>query len=182
MTMARAKTDNKCRRIRTLLYTVAGKRLGPDAGWFQKHVAGCPRCRRRLASFQRVDLAFSLVKTQPHKLDLLMRANARAIAVLKHSLRAEPEAQKLKTKLPEPKLLEMCRGCGHSVVNAAACMAILLLMKTGVLSSMNRFHSTGEKTIKQYYAKRIGEDLAGEIFSQETKRPSSANSDGVFGA
>ncbi len=159
--MARARVDNKCRRIRTLLYTAASKRLGPDAGWFQKHVAGCPRCRRRLAAYRKVDLAFSLVKTQPHKLDLLMRANTRAVAVLKHSLRAEPEAQKLKRKLPEPKLLEMFRGCGRSVANAAACVAILLLMKVGVLSSMNQFHSTGQKSMKQYYAKRIGEDLAG---------------------
>jgi len=182
MMMARARVDNKCRRIRTLLYTAASKRFGPDAGWFQNHVAGCPRCRRRLAAYRKVDLAFSLVKTQPHKLDLMARANTRAIAVLKHSLRGEPEVPSLKTRLPEPKLLEMFHGCGRSVANAAACVAILLLMKTGVLSSMNQFHSTGRKGMEQYYAKRIGEDLAGEIFTGDAKQPSSANSDGVFGA
>ena len=180
MTMARARTDNKCRRIRTLLYTAATKRLGPGAGWFQRHVAGCPRCRRRLAASRKVDLALSLVKTQPHKLDLLASANARAVAVLKHSLRAEPEAHKLRTKLPEPKFLEMFRGCGRSMANAAACVAILLLMKIGVLSSMNQFHSTGQKSMKQYYTARIGEDLAGEIFTQDAKPPSSASSDRVF--
>jgi hypothetical protein len=122
------------------------------------------------------------VKTQPHKLDLLARANADAISVLKHSLRAEPEAATLKTELPEPKLLEMFRGCGRSVASAAACVAILLLMKIGVLSSMNHVHSTGQKGMKQYYAKRIGEDLAGEVFTQNTKQPSTASADGVFGA
>ena len=182
MTMARAIADNKCRRIRTLLYAAAYKRFGPDAGWFQSHVAGCPRCRRRLAAYRKVDLAFSLVKNQSHKLDLLSRANARAVAVLKHSLRTQPEARKLKAKSPEPKLLEMFRGCGRSVANAAACVAVLLLMKIGVLSSMNQFHSTGQKSMKQYYAKRIGEDLAGEIFTQGAKPPSSAGSDRVFGA
>jgi len=179
MKMARV---NECRRIRTLLYTVASKRFGPDAGWFQKHIAGCPRCWRRLVASRKVDLAFSLVKTQPHKLDLLARANARAIAVLKHSLRGEPEVSDLKTKLPEPKLLEMFHGCGRSVANVAACVAILLLMKIGVLSSINQFHSTGRKSMKQYYAKRIGEDLAGEIFAQDAGQPSSADSDEVFGA
>ncbi|KPK43915.1 MAG: hypothetical protein AMJ65_04520 [Phycisphaerae bacterium SG8_4] len=180
--MKMARINNECRRIRTLLYSAASKRFGPDAGWFQKHVVGCPRCRRRLAAFHKVDLAFSLVKSQPHKLDLMARANARAIAVLKHSLRAEPEVPNLKTKLPEPKLPEIFRGCGRAVANAAACAAILLLMKIGVLSSMNQFHSTGQKGMEHYYAKRIGEDLAGEIFGRDAKQPSSANSDRVFGA
>ena len=180
--MKMARADNKCRRTRTVLYTAARKRLGPDAGWFQKHVAGCPRCRRRLAASRKVDLAFSFLKNQPHKLDLLARANAGAIAVLKHSLRAEPEVDNLQTKLPEPKLLEMFRGCGRSLANVAACMAILLLMKIGVLSSMDQFHSTGRRSMENYYAKRIGEDLASEIFTQDAEQPSSANSDGVFGA
>ena len=178
MTMARV---NECRRIRTLLYTAASKRFGPDAGWFQKHIAGCPRCRRRLVASRKVDLAISLVKTQPHKLDLLARANTSAISVLKHSLRGEPEVLALKTKLPEPKLLEMFRGCGRSAANVAACLAVLLLMKIGVLSSMNQFHSTGQKSMEQYYARRIGEDLAGDVFAQDAERPASANSDEIFG-
>ena len=180
--MAKTRTDNKCRRIRTLLYTAASKRLGPDADWFQNHVAGCPRCQRRLAASHKVDLALSLVKNQPHNLDLLARANSRAIAVLKHSLRAEPEADNLKRKLPEPKLREMFRRSGRSVANAAACVAILLLMKIGVLSSMDQFHSTGCKGIRQYYAQRIGEDLAGEVFSGDGTQPSSAESARAFGA
>ncbi|MHC4626092.1 MAG: hypothetical protein ACYTDV_03830, partial [Planctomycetota bacterium] len=110
------------------------------------------------------------------------RANARAIAVLKHSLRAEPEVPNLKTKLPEPRLSEMFRGCGRSVANVAACVAIMLLMKTGVLSSMGQLRSTGQRGMEQYYAKRIGEDLAGEIFGQDAEQPSSPNSDPVFGA
>lgn len=179
MTMARV---NECRRIRSLLYVAASKRFGPDAGWFQKHISACPRCRRRLVASRKVDLAISLVKTQPHKLDLLARANSSAISVLKHSLRSEPEASDLKTKLPEPKLLEMFRGCGRSATNAAACLAILLLMKIGVLSSMNQVHSTGQKGMEQYYARRIGEDLAGDVFAQDAERPSSASSDEIFGA
>jgi anti-sigma factor RsiW len=180
--MKMARANNECRRIRTLLYSATSRRFGPDARWFQKHVAACPRCRRRLAASRKVDLAFSLVKTQPHKLDLMARANARAIAVLKHSLRVEPEVPNLKTKMPEPKLPEMFRGCGRSIANAAACVAILLLMKTGVLSSMGQLCSTGQKGMERYYAKRIGEDLAGEVFGQDANQPSPPDSDRVFGA
>ncbi len=163
--MARARVDNKCRRIRTLLYTAASKRLGPDAGWFQKHVAGCPRCRRRLAASRKVDLAFSLVKTQPHKLDLLMRANTQTIGVLKHSLRRAPKAEKLRTMRPGPKLLERWGKYRCSAANLAACIAILFLMKIGVFSSMDKFQTQGQKAVEQYYASQVGEDLADEIFS-----------------
>ncbi len=182
MTMARTRMINNCRRLRIVLYAAANKRFGPDAGWFQKHISGCPRCQQRLVAYRRVDLALSLAKTQPHKPDLLARANARAIAVLKHSLRAEPEAENLKTKLPEAKFPEMFRGCWRSFANAAACVAIVLLMKIGVLSSMDQFNSTGQNSIKQYYTRHIGEDMAGEIFTPEANQQSSPGSDEVFGA
>jgi len=176
MTMTRV---NECRQIRTLLYTAASKRFGPDAGWFQKHIAGCPRCRRRLAASRKVDLAFSLVKTQPHKLDLLARANASAISVLKHSLRGEPEVSDLRTKLPEPKLLERCGKYGHSVVSLAACFVVLFLMKIGVFSSMNQFHSRGQKVIKQYYVRQVGQDLADDVFAKNAEQSSSVNPRGA---
>jgi hypothetical protein len=105
------------------------------------------------------------MKSQRHRLDLLMRANAQAIDVLKHCLREAPKAQKLRTKRPEPKLLEKCSMHGHSAANLAACIAILFLMKIGVFSSMDNLHTKGQKAYQQYYAKQAGEDLANEIFS-----------------
>jgi len=177
MTMGRAKTDNRCKRIRRLLYSAAGRCVGPEAGWFREHVAECPRCQRRLTGFRKVELAFSFLKTQPHKFDLLARANGRAVAVLKHSLRAEPQARKLETPSSRPGLFEMFCGCGRSAGNIAACAAVLLLMKTGVLSSMDRFHSTGQKGIKRYYAWRVGEDMASDVFTQDAKPSSSARSE-----
>jgi hypothetical protein len=122
------------------------------------------------------------MKSQPHGLDLLMRANTQAIHVLKHSLRHEPKAQKLERKLPEPKLLERCSQYGHSVANLAACIVILFLMKIGVFSSMNNIHTQGQKVIKQYYVNQVGEDLADEIFAKDADPPSSANSHGVANA
>lgn len=158
-------TGNKCKKVRNWLYKVINTRVSLDANWVQSHIASCPRCQRRFAAIGKVNLALSIIKSQPHKLDLLKRANAQAIGVLKHSLREAPKAQKLKKIMPEPKLLERLGKYNHSAVNAAACITILLLMKVGIFSSMEKFQTEGQKIVKDYYAKQVGQDLADEIFT-----------------
>ncbi|MEJ2705209.1 MAG: hypothetical protein P8Z79_22440 [Sedimentisphaerales bacterium] len=177
--MARRQADNPCRRIRAKLYAAANRHFGPEAGWLRGHVASCPRCQRRLASSGRVHLALSSVKTQPHRLDLLMRANQQAISVLKHSLREEPKAQRLKARLPEPKPFEKVAKYGFSVGSVAACIAILILMKIGVFSSVDSVETRGRKVIRQYYVKHVGQDLADEVFPAEAKPPASAHPGGA---
>lgn len=177
--MKTIKTNNKCRQIRTWLYTTFSRHFGPDADWLNNHIINCPRCQRRLVSCGKVNLALSFMKSQPHNLDLLKRANAQTIAVLKHSLRHEPKARELKTKLTEPGLFERCSKYGHSLANLAACVLILLLMKIGVFSSMDNFQNQGQKVIRQYYSRHIGEDLANEIFQEGTKSSSTANPRGL---
>jgi len=175
ITMTGINKNNKCRRIRGWLSEATSRHFGPDADWLQDHITNCPRCQRRLVSYGKVNLALSAIKSQPHKLDLLMSANAQAVGVLKHSLRKAPKARKLRTMLPEPKLLERCGKYSRSAANVAACIAILLLMKIGVFSSMDMFQTQGRKVIKQYYASRVGQDLADEIFPKDTELPPSAN-------
>jgi len=157
--------SNKCRQIRAWLHKAISRRCHLGAGWVQNHIANCPRCHRRLVNVGKVNLALSVMKSQPHKLDLLMRANTQAIDVLKHSLRRAPKAQKLRVMVPEPKLFERCSKYTHSAANVAACIAILLLMKIGIFSSMDKFQTQGQKVVEQYYASQVGEDLADEVFS-----------------
>ena len=156
---------NKCRRIRTWLYEAMSRRIGLEASWVQDHIANCPRCRRRLASVGRVSLALSAMKAEPHRADLLMRANTQAIDVLKHSLRRAPQAAKLKTMVPRPGLLEKYGVYGQSVANLAACVVILFLMKVGAFSSMGKLQTEGRELVKNYYASQVGQDLANEIFT-----------------
>ena len=163
--MKSKNTNNKCRQIRAWLHKTISSRLGLDADWVQNHIGKCPRCQRRIVSAGRVNLALSVMKSQPHKLDLLMRANTQAIGVLKHSLRRAPKARKLRMMVPEPKLFERCGKYTHSAANVAACIAILLLMKIGIFSSMDTFQTKGQKVVEQYYASQVGEDLADEVFS-----------------
>jgi anti-sigma factor RsiW len=156
---------NRCKKIKSWLFESLTNHIGPDAGWVQRHIAGCPRCRRRLASVSRVHLALSMIKAQPHSLDLLMRANTKAVGVLRHSLREQPKAQKLRMARPEPKLSQKCGKYAHSAANTAACITILFLAKVGILGSMSKFQSAGQGAMKQYYAHQVGQDMTDEIFS-----------------
>ena len=171
MKMMKIKTNNKCRRIRIRLYTACSRHFGRETNWLNNHIMHCPRCRRRLIACGKVELALSFIKNQPHNLDLLNRANIKTIGVLKHSLRQEPKALELKRTLPEPKLLERCGNYGHYMANLAACVLVLLLMKIGIFSSMYNFHNQGQKVIRQYYSRQVGDDLADEVFPTDP-RPS----------
>ena len=99
---------------------------------------------------------------------MLTRANQKTVAVLSHSLRQEPKAQELKTKRPEPKPFEKYRRYGFSFGSLAACLAVLILMKIGVFSSMDTVQVKGRKVMKQYYARNVGKDLADDVFPVET--------------
>lgn len=162
---SRDRSPNNCRRVRAWLYKAVNRCLRLDVGWVQNHIANCPRCQRRFVNVGKVDLALSALKSQPHRLDLLMRANTQAIGVLKHSLREAPKAEKLKHVLPEPTLLEACGKYTHSTANIAACVATLFLMKIGIFSSVDKFQTQGREVFKQYYTYQVGEDLADEVFS-----------------
>jgi len=143
----------------------AHHRFGPAAPWVQRHAATCPRCQQRLAAFGKVDIALSLIRSQPHRLDLLMRANTAAIHMLSRQLREAPEAGRLKEEAgPEPSPIEQYARYQGAITSVAACLAILLLTKAGIFTSLDKARTRGEAAMKQYYLNRAGEDLAGEIF------------------
>lgn len=169
------KVKNKCKLIRAWLYK-EGYSQNKNSGlfkptimnqdWVQSHIVNCSRCQNRIAQLGKVALAFSTVKSQPHNLNLLMRANTQTIRVLRHSLRYTPKAAKLKTMLPEPKLLEKYSKYAHPAANAAACIAMVVLMKIGIFSTMDKFQTEGQRLVKQYYVSQLGEHLAEDIFNQ----------------
>ena len=163
--MTNTHKNTVCRRLRLWLGQIIGSRLNIEAGWIQEHLANCPRCRERILPLGRVEMAMSLLKTQPHQLDLLMRANTKAIGVLKHSLRNAPKAAKLKVMRPEPAFAERYAKYVRPTANAAACLALLVLAKIGIFESMNLFEQQSQKTIHQYYVKNVGSELADEIFA-----------------
>jgi hypothetical protein len=140
------------------------RRIGPDAAWVRRHVAVCPRCRARLYGWRRVELTMRILKSQPHCLNLLQRANASTIKMLKHDLREAPQAQELVATKSEPSLLERSIRYRHWSTNVAACFVILFLAKCGLFTSLDRVTSGSERFVRSYYASRAGDDLAQEVF------------------
>ena len=155
---------NPCRKLRRRLTASLSRSLGPQAPWVQRHVAHCPRCRKRLADLGRVEWALRIIKSQPHGLDLLQRANTCAVRMLNHSLREGAQQRRLDEASPEPALIERWRKYENVAVNVAACIAILFLTKTGLFSSFDKARTEGHQVMKQYYAAQAGQDLADEIF------------------
>ena len=159
------KKDNRCRRLREWFGKLIAEKLILNRRWIQNHIENCPKCRQRIAQLGRVDLALSLLKSEPHSIELLMRANTQAISVLKHALRKSAQAGKLRQARPEPGILEVCAKYKRPLFNAAACIIIAVLMKVSVFSSGSRFQAQSQKAVENYYAKNIGDDLAREIFT-----------------
>ena len=163
--MATITLKNKCSQIRIKLAEAIAKHLNPETGWLQNHIFNCPRCQQRFNRIGKVNLALSLLKTQPHRLDLLMRANTQAINVLKHSLRNAPKAEKLREQHPEPKWFVRCNSFTQPAVNAAACMLVLVLLKMGVFSSMDNIQQHGTTAVQHYYARHLDQNTVNDIFN-----------------
>ncbi|KPK76099.1 MAG: hypothetical protein AMJ79_08245 [Phycisphaerae bacterium SM23_30] len=157
------KIDN-CKTIRNWIIKTLNARLSIQADWMQAHIINCPRCRQRLSGFNRVALGLSLMKSQAHNRDLLKRANQQAINVLQKSLRQLPQAEKLRRKQPKPQLCKRLGKYSPSLSNAAACLMLLLLIRIGVFSGMEKCQTAGEKAVRQHYVLHLGEELTDDLF------------------
>jgi len=152
-----------CGRIRQWLAGAIKQRLSILSIRMQRHIADCPRCRRLAAGNSRLRLALLLLRTQPHSPELLMQANCRAIGVLKRNLRDLPKAEKLRHAMVEPSLFERLSKYTQSVSYAAACLVVLLMIRTGIFSGMMKLHEQGTQAIEQYYTHNLDEDILDDI-------------------
>jgi len=128
------------------------------------HIATCPRCQKRLALANRVELALDLLKTQPHSMDLLAQANTKAIGVLKHSLRYAPKSEKLRHARPDVHWLDKKRPVIERVLNMAACLFVVLMMRMGINSTLTDVKTTGQAVLHNYYARNLDSQTVDEIF------------------
>ncbi|MBL7214190.1 MAG: hypothetical protein ISS71_00780 [Phycisphaerae bacterium] len=132
------------------------------------HIATCPRCQKRLALVNRVELAMSLVKSQQHNLDLLARANAKAIGVLKHSLRNTPKTEQLRHSKPDCHWIERKRPVIERLLNIAACLFVVMMIRMGVTSLLTNVQTKGKTALHNYYARNLDSGLVNEIFPDDT--------------
>lgn len=130
----------------------------------EDHAATCPRCQRRLLKVQRAETALTLLLTQPLSPGLLQKANRRALNVLKHDLRESAPAERLRTVEVRPDWTSRHRRALDFAFNAAACLAVMVLLRTSVFSSMKEIEDDGRCVVQNYYSKHLDADLVDEIF------------------
>jgi hypothetical protein len=143
----------------------SGAGIAMESPWIQRHISVCPRCQRRFVGLGKVFLGLNLIKSQSHSLDLLKRANSAAINVLKHDLRDSHRAFQLKTSLPTPPLSDRIHSVSRGLYQTAACIAILVLSKISVFSSIDRMQKQGQTTVRHFYDRQLGTDLSNDLFS-----------------
>lgn len=135
----------------------------------EDHIATCPKCQKRLVKVQRAETALKLLMTQPLAPDLLQKANASALQVLKKDLRDTAPAEALRNVQVRPDWTNRHRRVLETAFSAAACLAVLVLLRTGVFSSMNEIEDDGRAIVQNYYAKHLDSDLMEEIFRSPDK-------------
>lgn len=129
------------------------------------HIAACPRCQKRLAMANRVELAIGLLKSQCHEMDLLARANAKAINVLNHSLRTAPQTAQLRRSQPDCSWLEKRSFVIEKILNVAACLFVIVMIRMGVTSSFMEMQSQGKNALHNYYARNLDSQTADDLLS-----------------
>ncbi len=159
----RANRKATCMKVGLSLTETIGDTFSRTSTWMLGHLADCPRCQRIAYRSGRLRLALLLTKTQSHRPDLLMRANQKALSVLKHSLRHTATAEKLRHAVTQPSFRVMLSKYTQSIAHAAACLAVLLLMRTSIFSSMVNFQKDGRQAVERYYARHLDEDILRDV-------------------
>jgi len=116
-----------------------------------------------------VDAALSLMRMQPQPKDLLARANTAALKYLKRSIRETPRAERLRCVVSEPSRMEKAVPLVDRLVNMAACLFIVLMIRSGLTDKMFEIKEQGTKVMQSYYARHLDNgfgDLYEDIFGQ----------------
>ena len=147
--MTEAQTTTRCAGLRGYLADLLIDRMDLG-GRLMRHIEQCPRCQARARQYARVGLAMRLVKSQPHSMGLLLEANRRTIALFQRDVRELPKACALRTQLPARPLRSRLAAFSQALASAAACLVVLLVARTGILSSMDRLHADGKGAAEAY--------------------------------
>lgn len=163
--MRKGNLNNPCKAVRRRqgLWSLFKERVHAQLA---DHIATCPKCQKRLALTNRVQLAFDLLKTQPQSPNLLAAANSKATGVLKHSLRHAPKSEKLRHSVQDQHWIEKKRPILERILNVAACLFVMGMIRMGVTSSITDIRRQGETAVHNYYARNLDSQLLGEIFPE----------------
>ena len=164
---SRSRSKNtKCSRGRRSLTALAHSTGDAMPNWLQRHLAACPRCRKRAVAMGRAAMGMLLVKTHVQPTDLLMHANQRATAVLSRRIRDLPSARKLRRARPAPSLAMRLTKYTQSIAHAAACLAAMVLLRMGLFQSASKLHDRSAEAIENYYTRQLDQDIVDDLFDK----------------
>lgn len=158
--------NEQCRRLRAApngFWSMVKERLAERCS---AHIAACPRCQKRLAATGRVELALCLMRMQPHTMELLSQANTAALKYLKRSLRETPCADRLRTAVREPGRMEKAAPMLERLMNVAACLFVVLMIRVGLTHKMMEIQEQGTRIMEKYYARNLDPQLYEDVFGQ----------------
>ncbi|MEN8128241.1 MAG: hypothetical protein ABFR90_10635 [Planctomycetota bacterium] len=162
-------TDKKrCRSVRTKRYGLIRSVKVRLLGQLSDHVAECPKCQKRLAAINRIEIALMLMKSQPCKMGLLARANNKTLDVLTHSLRFGAKSTLLRQAVPDTNRLEKARPFIEKILNMAACLFVIVMIKSGISNSLLDYKEQGQAVIHNYYARNLDSQMFDEIFPEDS--------------
>ncbi|MBN1125524.1 MAG: hypothetical protein JXA82_10985 [Sedimentisphaerales bacterium] len=138
--------------------------MGLESGWLAEHVAHCPVCQKRAGLHRQAELGLSLIKSQPRTIDLVKKANAQAVSTLQRSLRQTKKSDHLRQTRPKTFWSYPNVRTLQPLLSTAACLMVILLVKTGVFASMNKVRETGTNVVHSYYAHHLGQEMADDLF------------------
>ena len=157
--MSNPHDHSACRLAATWLEQVAMDRLRRPIERLREHALHCPHCRQRLLGVNRLQMGLTLMQTQVHAPDLLMRANRRAIAALSYTVRDLPQAEVLRHAQPKFPWRQRMARYGQSISHAAACLAVMLCLRLGIFQSVTKLQEGTQRMAQEYQAHHIGDAL-----------------------
>ncbi len=157
--MSNSHKQSACRAATSWLVGAALDRLRDPLERLHEHAMSCPRCRQRLLGINRLQLGLTLMKSQVHGHDLLMHANRRAIAAMSYTVRALPQAEALRHAEPKFPWRQRMARYSQGLTQAAACLAVMFLLRLGVLHSISKLDEGSQRIAQEYQANHLGDDL-----------------------
>jgi hypothetical protein len=141
---------------------------GPLPARLANHVITCAGCADFVRQLSEVHAGLTLLSTQTAPPDLHARASARALRFLKRAARATAAAQRLLRMRPQ--LTPYQRAYIHlsRVSVGAAAAVVMLAMRSGLLTGIERTRQAGEQLAEAHWQRHIdpnGEYLGPHSFT-----------------
>ena len=148
------KIDPDCRSRRAVLMRWIDSG-GPLPARLAEHTTTCGACRGRVSRIARVHAGLTMLLTQTAPVDILARANEKAMRMLARQLRESRRALRLRRAKPPVGLWPKIEGPLARATGAAAAAMIILSLRAGVEGSVRQTYDLLQPLSELHYQRHI---------------------------